>query len=189
MTIYSIVSTLSFALQDFLPSIGRVKSAIITDISLVVLQVITLIFLLSINQLSIIVCVLVSLIFSYVVHIVSISSIILFHQTRKSINTSLMKLINIKKLFLVSSVIHIVDRIDKLAIAFLLPISNLAQFTTMAAFFTPIKVFTEGAARQLYFSRLDDSPNSVKTYNSSRVAKLSFILILLSLIPLLLDIL
>jgi hypothetical protein len=177
MVIYSIVSTLSFALQDFLPIIGRIKAAIMSDILLVVLQVITFFFLLSLNQLSIIVCVLVSLIFSYSLHVFGIASIIMFHQTRNSTARSVRKLINIQKLFLVSSVIHIVDRVDKLVIAFLLPISSLAQFTTMAALFAPIKVITEAASRQLYFSKLDDKPNDMEVNRFSRTITLSFALI------------
>lgn len=184
MIIYSVVSTLSFALQDFLPSIGRVRTAIISDVSLVILQVITFFFLLSINQLSVIVCVLVSLIFSYALHVFSISSIILFNQTRNSIINSVKKLINIQRLFLVSSVIHIVDRVDKLAIAFLLPLSSLAQFTTMAAFFAPIKVITEAASRQLYFSKLDEKQKNMEMNTSFRKVKLSFVLISLLLTPL-----
>jgi hypothetical protein len=183
MVIYSIVSTLSFALQDFLPIIGRIKAAIMSDILLVVLQVITFFFLLSLNQLSIIVCVLVSLIFSYSLHIFGISSIIMFHQTRNSIASNVRKLINIQKLFLVSSVIHIVDRVDKLAIAFLLPISSLAQFTTMAALFAPIKVITEAASRQLYFSKLHDEPSNMEVNRFSRKMTLSFAFIGLLLFP------
>jgi hypothetical protein len=177
MVIYSVVSTLSFALHDFFPTIARIKTAIISDISLVVLQVITFFFLLSLNQLSIIICVLVSLIFSYSLHVFGIASIIMFHQTRNSTARSVRKLINIQKLFLVSSVIHIVDRVDKLVIAFLLPISSLAQFTTMAALFAPIKVITEAASRQLYFSKLDDKPNDMEVNRFSRTITLSFALI------------
>jgi len=178
--IYGVVSTFSFSLQDFLPTLGRFKTSIISDLSLVIFQLVSFVFIISIDQLSIIVAVLLSLIFSYVIHIFSIASIILFHQQPKNILSNLRRLTQVKRLFLVSSAIHIVDRIDKVFIAFLLPLATLAQFTTMAAFFAPIKIITEGATRQLYFFKTTNEIEQKERTHSTFVSLLllvAFILI------------
>jgi len=165
--IYSIVSTFSFSLQDFLPALGRFKTAILSDLSLVIFQLVSFVFIFSIDQLSIIVTVLLSLIFSYVIHIFSIASIILFHRKPLNILSDLRRLTRVKRLFFVSSTIHIVDRIDKVFIAFLLPLATLAQFTTMAAFFAPVKIITESATRQLYFSKTtSETEQKVRTHSA-----------------------
>lgn len=187
--IYSIVSTLSFCLQDFLPTLGKFKAAVIIDISLVIFQLISFLFIVSVDELSTIVAVLLSLIFSYMLHISSISSLILFNRQPISICSDLKKLTQVKQLFLASTAIHVVDRIDKVAIAFFLPLATLAQFTTMAAFFTPIKTVTEGATRQLYFSRKPDRIDARVKSRSSNFVFYPLLVCFILLIPFLVAVL
>jgi hypothetical protein len=177
MVIYSVVSTLSFGIQDYLPIIGRVRVSIFSDVLLVTLQIFLFFFLTSINQLSIIVSVLLSLIFSYTLNVFSISSIILFHQKIQDLVQSLRDLMQGIRFFFASGAIHVADRIDKIAIAFLLPISNLAQFTTMTAFFIPIRIIFEGAIRQLYFQRQNIVRKKMKMRTGANLVTFSLLLV------------
>ena len=147
---YSFSSALAFLIQDFLMSVRMTKIAIFLDLSLLIGQMLFFSFFSLINDLSIIVSVLVSFTLSYLFYSVSVVSIILTSSGISRPRFEDFKLLLSSENFLSVNAIHIIDRLDKLFIAFISPINNLAQFSTFSSMFTPIRSVFDSRGRLLY---------------------------------------
>ena len=148
--IYAFLGTLDFTLHQGLIAYGMFKVASILDVLTVLMQI-SVFFLLTLsNQVSIAVSLFTSLIISYVTSVVS-SVLTLIVHTNASIVPSWK---DIRFLLKVSTPFHIVgiangfaDRIDRIVIAWFLPLSILGKFAVGTSILTFLRFIPESFSK------------------------------------------
>jgi len=148
--IYAFLGALDFNFHQGLIAYGMFKIASILDLTTIAIQI-SIFFLLSLsNQVSIAVSLFTSLIISYLTSVVSAMLILLVH-TNASITPSW---VGICLLFKKSKPFHIIgiaggfaDRIDRLIIAWFLPLGILGKFAVGTSLLTYLRFLPEAISR------------------------------------------
>ena len=134
--IYSSLACLTLGLQDALLAAGNLRIATVFDLVTILIQILTLLFLVKIAQTSLIVSVLLSFIFSY--SMISFASLTIFLYTirvEKSLLIGGMKsiLAHSRKHLMFGIASGLVDRVDRFIIGLMLPITYLAKYALLSS--------------------------------------------------------
>lgn len=184
--IYSFFSTLSFIVHEFLLVKQFSKAYVLLDVVVIILQVLLFMFFFFLDQLSLITNVIVSLTLSYVFHATSIFSLIFYISGITPTVTGIKKTIQLGPLIVSSNLVHLFDRVDKLFVAFLLPIGDLARYMTMVALYTPIRFFFDSRSKSVLVSKEDGASFSGnKSKKSKRIILIIYLVSLFILYPIL----
>jgi len=134
--IYSSLACFTLGLQDALLAAGSLKVVALLDLVTVLIQILSLLFLVYISQTSLIISVFISFIFSY--SVISFGSLTIFLVTIPLKRSSLLS--GMKSIFLQSRSHHLfgianglVDRVDRFLIGLILPISFLAKYALLSS--------------------------------------------------------
>ncbi len=134
--IYSSLACLTLGLQDALLAAGNLRIATTFDFATILIQILTLLFLVKIAQTSLIISVFLSFIFSY--SMISFASLAIFLYTirvEKSLLIGGIKSIlgQSRKHLLFGIASGLVDRVDRFIIGLILPITYLAKYALLSS--------------------------------------------------------
>lgn len=148
--IYSSLACFTLGLQDALLATGRLKVVSLLDLVTVLVQILSLLFLVIISQTSLIISVFISFIFSY--SVISFGSLTIFLVTIPLKRSSLSS--GIKSIFLQSRSHHLfgianglVDRVDRFLIGLILPISFLAKYALLSSILSLARFLPDTAVK------------------------------------------
>jgi O-antigen/teichoic acid export membrane protein len=175
--IYAFLGALDFNFHQGLIAYGLFKIASILDLLTIVIQI-SVFFLFSLsNQVSIAASLFTSLIISYITSVVSSALILLVH-TNASINPSWKE---IKLLIKTSTPFHIVgiaggfaDRIDRIVIAWFLPLGVLGKYAVGTSLLTYLRFLPEAFSRLIVSGQSSFSLSTYKLIGKSWFARLIF---------------
>ena len=173
--IYAFLGALDFNFHQGLIAYGLFKIASILDLLTIVIQI-SVFFLFSLsNQVSIAASLFTSLIISYITSVVSSALILLVH-TNTSINPSWKE---IKLLIKTSTPFHIVgiaggfaDRIDRIVIAWFLPLGMLGKYAVGTSLLTYLRFLPEAFSRLIVSGQSSFSLSTYKLIGKSWFARL-----------------
>ena len=148
--IYSFLACITLGFQDALFAIGNVKLAAFFDITTVAVQILSLIFFITIAQTSLIISVFIAFIFSY--SLISFATAAIFlnslHLDFKLISGGITKILVLSRnqhLFGIAN--GLVDRIDRFLIGLILPIGFLAKYALLSSIISFARFFPDAAVK------------------------------------------
>lgn len=134
--IYSFLACLNLGYQDSLLAVGKLKLATIFDLTTVLIQIVTCVFLFKINQTSLIVSVFLAFIFSYALIVFATVSVLSDSTSYEwgSLSMRIRSLVRASRQnYLFGIANGLADRIDRLIIGLLLPIGYLAKYSLLSS--------------------------------------------------------
>ena len=148
--IYSFLACITLGFQDALFAIGNVKLAAFFDLTTVVVQLLSLIFFITIAQTSLIISVFIAFIFSY--SLISFATAAIFLNSLrldfKLISGGITRILVLSRnqhLFGIAN--GLVDRIDRFLIGFILPIGFLAKYALLSSIISFARFFPDAAVK------------------------------------------
>ena len=175
--IYTFTSSLAYGIQDILVACHKIRTNAIFDVATAVLQIITFFILTYYSKTSLIVSVLLSLSMPYFLTSFTIFTLIFNLYSPPSLFSFKLLLKGIRKNSVTSLSLSILDRYDKLLIAFLLPISFLGKYSVITGFVSIFRFLPDSYARSVFL------PNNQISANRPTRAFYLFIIAALLLIP------
>jgi hypothetical protein len=148
--VYTVLACGNLGFQDALLAAGNVKIATIFDLVTILMQVLTLVFLINIAQTSLMVSVFIAFIFSY--SLVSFASVAII-LNNFSVDKFLLKsgmhsiLAQSKKQHLFGIANGLVDRIDRFLVGLILPISFLAKYALLTSIISFARFLPDSAVK------------------------------------------
>jgi len=185
IVIYAFFSSLSFILHEFLLVKQFSKAYVLMDISVIIMQVLLFAFFLILDQLSLITNVIISLTLSYIFHTTSVLSLIFYISGVAPTVAGIKEVMKLGPFLVSSNLVHVFDRVDKLFIAFFLPIGDLARYMTMVALYSPIRFFFDSRSKSVLVSK-ENVANSFgdKSQKPNRIFVIICFLAIFTLYPL-----
>lgn len=181
IALYSFFSTLSFILHEFFIVKRYSRAYILMDVFIILMQISLFTFFLLLNQLSLIINVIVSLTLSYIFHSTIVLSLILYTSGDFPSMKEIGRLLEVRGYIVTANIVNVLDRVDKLFVAFLLPIGDLAKYLTCAALFAPFRFYFDAKSKHTLI--VFDTKRGDVAKNKSRARKLIYSLALLFVYP------
>lgn len=129
--IYSISSSMSYGLSDGLLLLGLIRMAVVFDVFVIFLQLLSFAFFRLATDLSIIICVLFSFIFSYFVFIISAFASLFrgSHIRKAKFFAGILELmLNSKEASFIAIANELSGKIDRVFIGYILPVTDLGKY-------------------------------------------------------------
>lgn len=175
--VYSTLACANLGFQDALLAAGSLRIATVFDLITILIQVVTLIFFMSIEQTSLMISVFISFIFSYA--LIIFGSLAIFFNSleiKRSLMISGMRSIlsqsREKHIYGIAS--GLVDRVDRFLIGLILPVTYLAKYALLSSIISFARFLPDSAAKINLFKHHQGDSAQGFTYTARRVGFICF---------------
>ena len=165
--IYSFFACINLGFQDALVARGKIKLASFFDLTTIMVQGISLLFFVFLDQTSLFMSVMISFVFSYL--LISFATLSVFIQTElinfnKVINDSkqLIKTSSNNQLFGIAN--GLADRMDRLLIGLIMPLALLSKYALITSIISFTRFFPEAYNRILLLRQHSTEPKDKRTF-------------------------
>ncbi len=180
--VYSFLASANLGFQDALLALVSIKIATIFDLMTVIIQILSFVFFIQLEQTSLMISVFIAFIFSYALITFATGSIILNTiSIKKSMAVSGMRSIlqQSKNHHLYGIANGLADRIDRFLVGLLLPISFLAKYALLSSIISFARFLPDSAVKINLLKHHKGERAKRITYGGNEIAFISIIAIIL----------